>query len=483
MVSRASDPTSLFKMQEYVSRLSVDQLKNEIQNNTGSVPSWMLISALQDKLRANASGMQAQKPSSTVASDLIRRTSEPQQVGIGSLVPREEASEPQAMAHGGVIKMQTGGSPDEARISGGWLGDAMGWLGDAIRNQRIDESQLTPEERQILRLSNPPGELDRNQLLIPGARTSAGLPPRGQSIPPYLYSSGENLSAVPNRDMPQSTSASSSGSPTEEDVPLWSLPPKPPGLPVRMSSPNASGAGAIGGGLGSTGGRGAGIAGISAAAPSGAQPDVFGNMRSAFAVERKAVDDLLDMAKSERESSKEQKENAKWEAMLHAGLNIMAAGAKTGNALGAIGAGAAAGAQQFSSNLKDIRKDQREKILDELKARQLKLDSLAKEGVIDYHQLHEQNAMALGQARLQAASAAGHGNVKTDLLALNNYSARASQIESHYNNLIEKSFDPKQQERLREEMRKSLQQLETLYTPYISGLQFDISGSPRNPRQ
>lgn len=463
---------NLVKIQNDLKNLSDQQLLGEAQNPSGAIPSYLVLSELDR--RKNMRSRSQSAPTKTVADDLARQTidTQPENVGIASLLPREEAATPQTMAHGGVVKMQMGGTPDEARITGGWLGDA-------IRNQQIDESQLTPEERQILRLSNPPGELDRNQLLIPGARTAVGLPPRGQSIPPYLYSSGENLSAVPNRDMPQSTSASSSGSPTSA-VPNRD---KPPGLPVRMSSPNASGAGAIGGGLGSAGGRGAGIAGISAAAPSDAQTDVFGNMRSAFAAERKAIDDLLDMAKSDRESSKDRRENAKWEAMLHAGFNIMAESARTGNALGAIGAGAAAGARQFSNNMKDIREDERKQIIDKLRASQLKLESLAKEGVIDYHQLHEQNALALGQARLQAASAAGSGNVKTDLLALNNYSARASQIESHYNNLIEKSFDPKQQERLREEMRKSLQQLETLYTPYISGLQFDISGSPRNPRQ
>lgn len=466
MVNRASDPTSLFKMQEYVSRLSIDQLKNEIQNNTGSVPSWMLISALQDKLRANASGMQAQKPSSTVASDLIRKTSEPQQVGIGSLVPREEAPEPQVMAHGGIVKMADGEEVVDQYPLDPELSGLPKWQVDRIlaeRNAAQAESRM-----RVGPPSNVPADVTAhfNREFTGGARSG----PQPSNYEPWL--------------MPYANQPSPGAIQTDSTLPVPPIPPgaSPPSSPGRMPSPGVSGAGAISGGLGSSGGRGAGIAGISTAGASGAQPDVFGNMRSAFAAERKAVDDLLDMAKSERESSKEQKENAKWEAMLHAGLNIMAAGAKTGNALGAIGAGAAAGAQQFSSNLKDIRKDQREKILDELKARQLKLDSLAKEGVIDYHQLHEQNAMALGQARLQAASAASSSRTRDNIPQyLAQYNRAKHDIVGMYSPLLKETYDPKAKAELIDKMRREIDAVDETYAPYLPHLQFPISNAPRNP--
>jgi hypothetical protein len=190
----------------------------------------------------------------------------------------------------------------------------------------------------------------------------------------------------------------------------------------------ASGAGGVSGGRGVLG-----LPGV--ASP---QNDPFTDMRTASQAERSAIDDLLSSYKSERESAKDRKENAKWESLLHAGLNMMAAGSKTGNALGAIGAGAAAGAQQFSSNLKDIRKDQREDILDELKARQLKLDSLYKQGTIDYHQFHEQNALALGQARIAAAQQAGRGDKQYQTMnaitnQLRELSSEEKNIQSNFN--------------------------------------------------
>lgn len=126
MARRSADPTSLYKMDDYLNKLSIDQLRSELQRPTGGAPAFMVASKLQEKLREKSAA--AQRPASTVAEDLMggqAAMQRPQEAGINSLMPRDPARtvammprdvaadhemEPMAMAHGGIVKM-AGGAP------------------------------------------------------------------------------------------------------------------------------------------------------------------------------------------------------------------------------------------------------------------------------------------------------------------------------------------------------------------------------------
>lgn len=448
MVSRASDPTSLFKMQEYVSRLSVDQLKNEIQNNTGSVPSWMLISALQDKLRANASGMQAQKPSSTVASDLIRRTSEPQQAGIGSLVPREEAPEPQAMAHGGIVHMEGGGEPsisdepptisDEMRkkiqddirkqesynkygigpiygmlgMSGGAFEAPAMYLGEALRDNRSYKNTLpapTTRSRVSQEIAASSGFSEEP---YPNSNAALIQSQLGGAYTQQTGGQSAQQQSAPG-DYPQASQEppiSPSASPAAQDSAELPIPPNPPagGAPPRGPGIRSlPGGGGASGGLGGAGGGGAGgLPSGAGEAPTGPLQDAINRMR----LSDERVQKLSELA-TKGPTTQERRQEAINMALLQAGLGMMQPGQS--NALAAISRGAMPALQQLGENFRYIRKEDQDNIMNQLKIENQSALNAFHQGTIGYHiydtQVKENIARANQAAHLAAASITAGG--------------------------------------------------------------------------
>lgn len=182
MARRSADPTSLYKMDDYLNKLSIDQLRSELQRPTGGAPAFMVASKLQEKLREKSAA--AQRPASTVAEDLMggqAAMQRPQEAGIGSLVPRDVASIPRemsamprdvaseapmmSMARGGIVRMSDG---DEVKAQD------LRQLSDEALSNYYRQFDL-PESKQGLYRLNPDlppasleqiqGEISRRQYL------------------------------------------------------------------------------------------------------------------------------------------------------------------------------------------------------------------------------------------------------------------------------------------------------------------------------
>jgi hypothetical protein len=414
---------NLVKIPNLLKNFSDSDLMNEARNPSGMIPSVLVFSELADRVRVRKAASQRQPPSSTVADDL-KREAEPQAPqGIASIMPQQAPQGAiQEMARGGIVRMSNGGA--SSRISANSIQVADIGTGQLANYDPTSDEEAgggasrydpTPAERAEGDIKGGSHfSLEEAGRIIHQARGLRTRKPTG-----YLFS------RLPEESMPESdykipsqTSPEISPAPPSSVIepsnlsvdPTLPTPPVPPSSVIDVSG------GSVSSGRRSSNSVWPALSSAknSVGSPnSEAFPDIFSERRRQYAEERSAIDDLIKMSKEGRESEKDKIKNAQWMAVMNAGLNMMAAGAKTGNALGAIGAGGSAAMASLASDLKDIRKDQRENILEDLKMRQLKLDSLYREGSLDQDQYKTEAYKALGIAR---AAAIGANEKKSSML-------------------------------------------------------------------
>lgn len=452
---------NLLQVVDRLKDLSDGEIQRMMQSPPGEVPTWAVYSeaARRKEMRDNAS-----KPPQTTVGDDLEQTMQPQQqVGLDAIaqqmrpqqapmrpgappgMPQGMPTPPPGMARGGMIRMQEGGSI-ERQTPIGWeqsyLSElkkhgASDWeirrildrhkygpgdqlpsdLLDEVRNQAVrragggpirmaDGGMMDVGQTEFdwigplaaqLRSEGVP-EWQINSIIAQQERAKKEAQFRGQ---PPIVPEGIINPSIPNQPGPvQDVAAHVS---TEQP---WSgiLEPSMPTPPIPPS-----------------GGPGQEVPGIKKppsavtaarnVADYGASPASSNKFTlpedDEWKAERSAIDDLIKMSREGREDKEKRKNDVLWRNLLMTGLNIMAAGSKTGSALGAIGAGGAAGVKGLIEDMKDLDKQDREAILDELKARTLKVDSMYRKGAIDAQMFGHQIQREVGLARAAAARSGG----------------------------------------------------------------------------
>lgn len=371
---------NLLQIQDALKGASDQQLIGEMQNPSGSVPQYLVLSEL-DRRKHMRAQVRGQTPDTTVADDAV--------AGIAALAPRraidpdiEEQRQDEdgisAFREGGVVRMQVGGPTppvplstlsrdeldqylDSLRFGPGPRGTVSPYSESDIRNELMLRRPRSGRSPEITSTQQYPGVGDARFMPAPGTTNAPTTIP--DMTPDYLEGAASILPAAPAVAQAANTTPNPfvGGTPNAQTAP-------------GSSSPQGGGTGNL---------RGAGGGG--GAAPVGAS--VPGGTPSWEDIRNRVIGDTPDQLRAmaeevrrNRPSEGERRNEALNMALIEAGLRI--AGSQSPHFAQALSEGAVPAVQGYTRAIGDIRKETREATKDELEVRMAQITNMYRAGQI-----------------------------------------------------------------------------------------------------